>query len=178
MIGVVPRAGDTARSREFFLGCLALARGVVDCRSLGLSVALGGRNGLVGGLGGFIIDVGITVVLVRFTFGRCPLSLLGSDRLKALSLSVRFAILSLGIRIIGTLLLWRSTLLGRRSDRLRRFSVGVGFNFDCSSRFLGGRALLGWLSRVIVGRGGSTALLGCLGGRLGVVHVGVLSGLG
>lgn len=146
----------------------------MDGRSFDLSVAFGRRDGLVGGLGRFVAG------FCAFAFGGCALCFLGSDRLKALSLSVLRVISGLGVGI-GTgdsLLLWRSTLLGRRSDRFSGVSVGVGLDVGSSGSFLGGGTLLGWLGRFIVGGSGGTALLGCLGGGLGSIHLGALVDLG
>lgn len=150
----------------------------MDGHPFDLSIALDGGNGLVGSFSRFIVGLGIGVDLGDFPFGRSTLSLLRSDRLKALSLSICLTILSVGSGINDTLLLSRSTLLRGRSDRVSCFSVGVDLEIGTSSNFLSGRALLGWLSGVIVGRSGSTALLGCLRSSLGVVPVGGLVCLG
>ena len=173
MVGVIPGARDAARKCKFFLRCLTLAKRVVDRRTLNLTIAFGRRNGLVGGLGGSTTGVDIVLGLCGFPFGGRALAFLGSDRLLALSLSVWLSVVGAYLDISGILLLWRGTLLGR-SDGFSGVSIGVGVKVGSSSSFLHWRALLGWLSGVIIGCGSSTTLLWCLWDSFGVLQDGML----
>ena len=177
MVGVIPGARDAARKCKFFLGCLTLARCVVDRRALDIPIAFGRRNGLIGGLGGSTIGLCIVLGLGGFAFSGRAFSLLGSDRLLALSLSVWLSVVSVDLHISGILLLWRGTLLGK-GDGLSGISIGLGVEVGSSSSFLHWGALLGWLSGVLVGCGSSTTLLWCLWDSFGVLHDGILVCLG
>ena len=113
------------------------------------------------------MSVDIVLGLGDFRFGYRSLSLLGSDRLQALSLSVCLSVTGAGVDISDSLALWRSTLF-RSSGRVCPSSIGS------RSRFLRRGALLGGLGRFIINCGCGTTLLGCLWDSIDVPRDGFL----